>query len=85
MLLEIACGAAKNKFPNLVKVIGIGIDAPKFSGSTVAEDFILMPCETWPDETRIRYEDLNKELKFFATSSLRQFNDQVTQFVPPPR
>ena len=34
-LLEIACGAAKNKFPHLVKVIGIGIDAPKFSGGTL--------------------------------------------------
>lgn len=44
-ILEIACGAAKNKFPNLVKVIGLGIEAPKFSGGTNAEDFILMPCE----------------------------------------
>lgn len=51
-LLEIACGAAKNKFPHLVKIIGIGIDAPKFSGGTVAEDFILMPCEIWPEETK---------------------------------
>jgi len=51
-LLEIACGAAKNKFPNLIKVIGIGIDAPKFAGGTNAEDFILMPCESWPDEVR---------------------------------
>ena len=84
-LLEIACGAAKNKFPHLVKVIGIGIDAPKFSGGTVAEDFILMPCETWTDETRTHYEELNREWNFFGTPALRQFNDQVTQFVAPPR
>ena len=84
-LLEIACGAAKNKFPHLVKVIGIGIDALKFSGGAVAEDFILMPCETWPDETRTHYEELNGEWKFFGTPALRQFNDQVTQFVPRPR
>lgn len=82
-MLEIACGAAKNKFPHLVKVIGIGIEAPKFSGGTVAEDFILMPCETWPDEAKAHYEELNRELNFFGTSSLREFNDRVTQFVPP--
>src|SRR5947209_7765863 len=29
-LLEIACGAAKLKLPNLKKVIGIAIDAPKY-------------------------------------------------------
>lgn len=84
-LLEIACGAAKNKFPHLVKIIGIGIDAPKFSGGTVAEDFILMPCETWTDEMKIHYEELNKEWNFFGTPKLRQFNDTVTQFVPPQR
>ncbi len=82
-LLEIACGAAKNKFTHLVKIIGIGIDAPKFSGGTVAEDFILMPCETWPEETKAYYEELNKDWNFFGTSALRQFQDHVTQFVPP--
>lgn len=81
-ILEIACGAAKNKFPNLVKVIGIGVEAPKFS-STVAEDFILMPCEDWPDERKTYYEDLNLEWNFFSTSEPRQF--RVTQFVPLPR
>lgn len=82
-LLEIACGAAKNKFSHLVKIIGIGIDAPKFSGGTVAEDFILMSCETWPEETKAYYEELNKDWNFFGTSALRQFQDHVTQFVPP--
>lgn len=84
-LLEIACGAAKNKFPNLLKVIGIGIEAPKFSGGTVAEDFILMPCEVWPDERKTYYEELNREWNFFGSSALRQFKDRVTQFVQPPR
>lgn len=84
-LLEIACGSAKNKFPNLVKVIGIGIEAPKFSDGTVAEDFILMPCETWLEETKSHYEELNREWNFFGTPNLRQYNDRVTQFVPPPR
>ena len=84
-LLEIACGAARNRFPYLVKVIGIGIDAPKFSGGTVAEDFILMPCETWTDEMKAHYEEQNKEWNFFGTPEMRQFNDRVTEFVPPQR
>jgi hypothetical protein len=84
-LLEIACGAAKNKFPNLIKVIGIGIEAPKFSDGTVAEDFILMPCETWPDERKTYYAELNREWNFFGTQALRQFEDSVTQFVQPTR
>ncbi|VGO09762.1 hypothetical protein AMB3_2162 [plant metagenome] len=82
-LLEIACGAAKNKFPNLLKIIGIGIEAPKFSKGEVAEDFILMPCETWPDDRKSYYEDLNREWNFFGTGSLQQFRDHVTQFVQP--
>ena len=84
-LLEIACGAAKNKFPKLVKVIGIGIEAPKFSDSKVVEDFILMPCETWPEETKTYYEELNRDCNFFGTPDLRQFTDRVTRLVPPPR
>ncbi|QQO18200.1 SEC-C domain-containing protein [Bradyrhizobium diazoefficiens] len=83
-VLEVACGAAKNKFQDLVKVIGIGIDAPKFSGGTNAEDFILMPCETWTQDLRSHYEEQNQDWNFFVTSNLRQHNDLVTQFVQPP-
>ena len=83
-LLEIACGAAKNKFPHLTKIIGIGMDAPKFAGDTNSEDFILLPCKTWPDEIRTYYEEQNKDWNFFGTSQLEQYNEHVTQFVPPP-
>jgi hypothetical protein len=85
MALEIACGAAKNKFPNLTKVIGIGIEAPKFSDGIVAEDFLLMLCETWPDDRKAHYEELNQKWNFFGTPALRQFKDRVTQFVQPTR
>lgn len=84
-ILEIACGAAKNKLPNLVKVIGIGIEAPKFSGGTNAEDFILMPCETWSAEQRAHYTELNKNWNFFETPDLKEHKDRVTQFVQPFR
>lgn len=82
-LLEIACGAAKNKFPHLNKVIGIGMDAPKFAGDMNSEDFILMPCDTWTEELRVYYEDQNREWNFFATPQLKQYTEQITQFVPP--
>ncbi len=82
-LLEIACGAARNKFTHLTKVISIGMDAPKFAGDTNSEDFILLPCETWTDETRTYYDEQNREWKFFGTPHLEQYTDHVTQFVPP--
>ncbi len=76
-LLEIACAAAKNKFRELHTVIGIAIDAPKFSRSN-AEDFILMNCEEWPDETRVHYERANEGINFFNTENLvsRQLTHQ---------
>jgi hypothetical protein len=84
-LLEIACGAAKNKFPQLNKVIGIGMDAPKFAGDTNSEDFILMPCGEWCDETQSHYQYLNQDWRFFETSQLQRYEQMVTQFVPPKR
>ena len=84
-ILEIACGAAKKKSPYLVKVIGIGIEAPKFAGGSSAEDFILMPCKSWSSEQQAYYATLNKDWNFFETSNLKQHKDQVTQFVHPSR
>ena len=84
-MLEIACGAAKNKFPTLIKVIGIGIEALKSSGGSVAEDFILMPCEAWHKDTQNYYEELNQQFRFFETPELRKSNDRATRFVPPSR
>jgi hypothetical protein len=68
-LLEVACGAAKNKFPHLKKVIGIVIDAPKFTIRN-SEDFILMNCEDWTEEQRSYYEHANEVLGFFKTGTL---------------
>lgn len=84
-ILEVACGAAKNKFPHLVKVIGIGINAPKLLGNPGGEDFILMPCETWTDEQRSYYKEQNKNWNFFEKPELQKFEYQVTEFVPPIR
>ncbi|RYY90842.1 MAG: hypothetical protein EOO15_00835 [Chitinophagaceae bacterium] len=68
-MLEIACGAAKNKFPHLEKIIGIAIDAPKFSESN-SEDFLLLECKEWSEEDRIYYEEQNNGPKFFQTQAM---------------
>jgi len=78
-MLEIACGAAKLKFPHLKKVIGIAIDAPKYASSN-SEDFILMDCENWTDEQRAHYEVANKELRFFKTDALKERLMRMTDF-----
>ena len=77
-MLEIACGAARNKFPHLKKVIGIAIDAPK-DKPTNSEDFILMDTE-WSEEQRKTYEDLNKEVKFFEMQDLKTGHVHVKNF-----
>jgi hypothetical protein len=59
------------------KVIGIGIDAPKFT-KTNSEDFILMDCSHWTDEDREYYERANEGLGFFKTGNLLEKN--VTEF-----
>lgn len=65
-LLEIACGAARNKFPHLDTVVGIAIDAPKLT-QWDGEDFILMDCSNWTDDDREHYERANAGFSFFNT------------------
>jgi hypothetical protein len=78
-MLEFACGAAKLKFPHLYKVIGIAIDAPKYSRVN-SEDFIVLDCASWSDEDRAYYEEANKEFRFFQTDSLKQRRMRVSEF-----
>lgn len=78
-ILELACGAAKLKFPHLRKVIGIAIDAPKYSPMN-SEDFILLDCENWSDDDQTYYEEANKELRFFQTDALKQYRKRFTEF-----
>lgn len=66
-MLEIACGAAKLKWPNLKRVIGIAIDAPKFAGETNSEDILLMEFDNWNAEEENYYKDMNKHFGFFKT------------------
>ena len=78
-MLEIACGAAKNKFPHLKKVIGIAIDSPKFSEMN-SEDFIFLDCSEWSEKEIQFYEEKNRGLKFFETTSLKREVKNVSEF-----
>lgn len=76
-LLEVACGAARNKFKHLRTIIGIAIDAPKYADKN-SEDFILMDCSDWTDSLREHYEKVNEGLGFFKTGVLEK--RKVTEF-----
>jgi SEC-C motif len=78
-MLTVACGAAKNKFPHLHKVIGIAIDAPKFHTEN-SEDFVLLDCATWPTERRQEFERENEGFKFFQTPQLQRREVRTSEF-----
>jgi len=78
-MLEIACGAAKLKFPHLSKVIGIGIDAPKYSQKN-SEDFILLDCKNWSRQDQEYFEEANEKLCFFKTSAMIERRMHVSDF-----
>jgi SEC-C motif len=78
-MLEIACGAAKNKFVHLKTVVGIAIDSPKYT-KTNSEDFILMDCTHWPNELKDHYERENEILECFKSDSLSIQKKTVTEF-----
>ncbi|PCH50686.1 MAG: hypothetical protein COC17_03685 [Hyphomicrobiales bacterium] len=81
-MLEIACGAARNKFSHLNTIVGIAIDAPKFTNRN-SEDFILMDCSDWTTEQERDYRDQNKELGFFESPNLTQVIKTNSDFPRP--
>jgi hypothetical protein len=81
-ILTIACGVARNKFPHLKKVIGIAIDAPKFTRRN-SEDFVMFNCNNWTGEEAAFYEEQNKPLKFFETPQLRHRDMRIREFPEP--
>jgi len=78
-MLEIACGAAKNKYPQFSKIVGIAIDAPKHNIRN-SEDFALFKCEKWSKNDRSYYENLNKDLRFFESKNLNIKNMHPREF-----
>jgi uncharacterized protein YecA (UPF0149 family) len=83
-MLAIACGAAKNRFPHLQKVIGIAIDAPKFCEKN-SEDFALLDCKNWAEKDQKHFEEKNKLLNFFNTDNLKITFKTAQNFPDPTR
>jgi len=79
-MLRIACGAAKTKFPHLKTVVGIAIDAPKFSQRN-SEDFILLDCTNWTAEVEGQFKKENEGLGFFMSGTPVQKN--IREFPNP--
>ena len=65
-MLEIACGAARNRFSHLKLkvVVGIAMDAPMHANCD-GEDFILLNCERWTERQRRFFDDENRKFGFF--------------------
>ncbi|MGS1015614.1 YecA family protein [Allosphingosinicella humi] len=79
-LLEIACAAAKLKRPGLERVIGIAIDAPKYSEIN-SEDLLLMEFDQWDKKKAQRYQALNEQLGFFKTG--KEWRATISELPPP--
>lgn len=78
-MLIIACGAAKNKYPHLNKIIGVAIDAPKFNMKN-SEDFVLLDCEKWSQEQNLFYEEENKLFGFLNHNKSKQQIKTINDF-----
>lgn len=78
-LLEIACGTFKNKFPKAKKIIGICINAPKFSTNT-AEDFVLLNCEHWSNEDKLYYQEANEGWNFWQTEDFKISHFKIREY-----
>ena len=63
-MLAIACGVAKNRFPEISKIIGITFDSPKYTKIN-SEDFILLDCSDWGQKGEEFYNEKNKDFGFF--------------------
>ena len=76
-LLDVACGVARNKFPDIKTVVGIAVAPPKYT-SQVAEDFLLLKCAEWSEEDRIYYDRENENWNFFK--KVRRLEGRVFDF-----
>lgn len=81
-MLEIACGALKNKMTSLETIVGIAFDPVKFS-EILSEDFILLNCQNWTDQDRKYYEEANKMLQCWSDQRLKIQKGKIYEFPSP--
>ncbi|MDD3012569.1 MAG: SEC-C domain-containing protein [Candidatus Gastranaerophilales bacterium] len=80
-MLELACANEKNQFPILKKVIGIAIDAPKYSHEN-SEDFLLLNCEKWTEEQINHYNEINNHISNLAAKIHKNWGVGTVQEFP---
>lgn len=68
-ILEVACGAAKNKFPELNTIVGIAMEPPRLCES-LSEDFAVLDCSSWPEDQQKWHEEANMPFGFFKKGQL---------------
>lgn len=80
-MLQIACGVAKNKYPNLETIIGIATEPPILY-EKITEDFILLNCKEWSNTESEYYEreNIETQLNFFNTSKLNETHTTIKEF-----
>jgi hypothetical protein len=83
-LLEIACAAARLRWPKLRRVVGIAIDAPKYAPDINSEDLALLEFDDWDEKKERYYRKLNEEIRFFSTGSMTETKLSITEFPAPP-
>ena len=74
VLLDIACGAAKNAYPQYTKIVGFSYGFAEAGKGKIALgdfflqdcEFALLNCETWTEEQKSESEEMNKEFGFFT-------------------
>lgn len=79
-LLEVACGVASIKNPDLAKIVGIGVEHPNYAQADSGNDFALLVCNSLTEESRAYYRRVNEPFQFFETQNLRQEDFTVSKF-----
>lgn len=83
-MLKIGCGVERIKRPKSNIVIGIAIDAPKYSKKN-SEDFVLLNCIGWSEKEERFFTEKNKLLSFFETDEIEVRQVKAREFPLPNR
>lgn len=76
-MLEVLCGATRNKFSDIKTIVGIAMNAPKYASSS-QEYFALLKCEQWSEEERAYYD--RESEKFGFLKNVRKLEGRVVDF-----
>lgn len=81
-LLQLACAVVRNKNPSLTRVVGIGIEPPKYI-KAVSEDLLLLKCDTWTEGDFNYYNDINRDVGLLETGKVVESELTIKHFPDP--